>query len=88
MERRFSIEFGGGKKMNRKIISILVCMLMIVTSLSTINIFSNVKGAKNPPENSLILLDANYIWNWTKSLANITYDAYHQEEITRIDIHS
>jgi len=70
--------------MNKKLVSILLCMLLIASSIATINILYTVKGIDNPPEsNGSNLLDTNYIWNWTKLLANVTYKAYPQDEIPR-----
>jgi hypothetical protein len=70
--------------MNKKIVSILLCGLMIASTMTTINIFHTVKGTDAPPEsNGQNLLNTTYLWKWTNELANVTYDAYPPGEIPR-----
>ncbi len=71
-------------KMNKKIGCILVCVLLIVSAMTTIININNVKGEDNQHEsNASNPLNMSYIWNWTKRFANVTYDAYPPGEIPR-----
>ncbi|MBE3093718.1 MAG: hypothetical protein IMZ52_01715 [Actinobacteria bacterium] len=70
--------------MNKKILCILVCMLMISCAMTTIINTNNVKGEENPPElNASNPLNMTYIWDWTQRLADVTYSAYNDTEIPR-----
>jgi hypothetical protein len=73
-------------KMRRKIEHILVCML-VVTSTWTIlfvpkdlNIKADSGGGGIGNNEGL---DKSYIWNITKRLCNVTYDAYNKTDIPR-----
>ena len=62
--------------MNKKISCILISMLMLVSAIVTINISDTGEGTDIPPElNTSNPLNMTYIWDWTRILANVTYEA-------------
>jgi len=71
--------------MNKKISCPMICMIMIVSAMTTIIITTPVKGSEgqNQGINSPNPLNMTYIWKWTKILANVTYKAYPPNEIPR-----
>ena len=71
-----------GKEMKSKIISILVCMLMVTTVIVLIKDDSIVE-ASDPPEGPVGGLDLDYIWNKTLNLSNIIYTSYHGDVLRK-----
>jgi len=63
---------------SKKMVSIFLCMLLFISIIPTIT--NTTKATSNPEP---IMLDTEYIWNWTKKLANITYDVYPPDEYSR-----
>ncbi len=72
--------------MKNKIICILVCMLMTISTMITILYTNNIKvEASNGGEggNNRIGLDYNFMWNITNNLSKVVYNAYSGNDIRK-----
>jgi hypothetical protein len=74
--------WGGRKSMKKKIVSILVCMLLIGTTIVLVPEDFNVKASGNGGEDGLGL-DYDYIYNITQMLSKIIDTAYEEGEIAK-----
>ena len=67
-----------------KIVSIVVCMLVCLSSVLIVPNEIKVKASgEGGSEGDDIGLDYDFVWNVTKLLCNVTFDAYSNEPFSR-----
>jgi len=77
---------GGNNKMKNKKICILVCMLMTISTMTTILYTNNIKVEASDgggDDNNRIGLDYDFMWNVTNNLSKVVYNAYSGNDIRK-----